>query len=869
MTIVSAPAGYGKTTLLAQWFRRAQAGGEAVAWVSLDETDSQPQRLLWYLAAAFQRAAPELDAAMQEILGSIPEQNQNASIHPLLYALEQTEREVYLIIDDAHLVRKEEARSLLGALAAHPLPHFHLILVCRDIPDVPLARVRMQGTLLELGVAELQFQADEAHHYFTTQTDISLDDGSITTLHSHTDGWIAGLQLAALSLRDHPDPAAFIAAFSGEHRDVGDLLEQEVLVRQPADVVDFLERTSILHTFNASLCNALTDRTDSQTVLARLEASNFFTFPVDDDREFYRYHPLFSEFLQHALIAKNPDLVSELHHRAAQWYLDNDQALQACHHALEAGDAAFAASVLAATATALVEMGAGTSLVEYAESLPENALIPYPSLQLKRVYSYTLLWRFAEAKRVLQSVRQALMTETSPSRSESDYDQLYRELIHRDGQLALLSDDIPRAARLCEEWLTLEGNTTSFDLAVAKTSLLYAQREQYNCRGLEAVPDIRELFVRHRQHWATVWHDTIIGGCYLHTGQLDGAETCYRRALETAVRTTGRLSPTAAIPGLSLAELLYEKNLLDEVQELLQTYLPLATETGISDQLIAGFVTQARLTCFENDHNLSATIAILDTGEAVAHRRSFSRLHAHLMRERLQCLLMNGQVSQAFQIARADDIAGPYTRFLPAPRVTTVLEQQALSWAMVAMAKNRVPDAVTLLERWFRFTAQQESFRAAIRVGMQLIRAFTFQGNTKKAQRVLRTALHWGAQFGFVRSFIDAGEPIKEILNSLPVEESDETLAPYTQQLLTAFGQNQHHEPKPAEFVITEPLNPREAEILTLVEQGLMNRHIADNLGLTVGTVKWYLQQIFGKLGVKTTCASGSPRTTAWPSPLV
>lgn len=842
VTLVSAPAGFGKTTAVSQWFRGKQDDGLTVAWVSLDEMDSEPTRILMYLVASIAQGSPAMAEALNGLFGQGFESSTRAALSTLYNAVEEYGQDVVLVVDDLHASLEEESRAIFSALANHGLPNLHVLLILRDPVDIPLARTRMRRALLELGPLDLQFSAEETDAYFSAHSDLGIDAADLKTLHQRTDGWIAALQLAVLSLRGHEDPKGFIARFSGQHRDISDLLAEEVLARLNPETVNFLEQSAVLTSFSADLCDELFERTGSREMIQRLEAGNFFIFNMDEEREFYRYHRLFGEYLRKNLEKRSPGRSFEIHRGAAEWFRDHQLPVRACLHAARSEDMDFLGETLAAVAAQLRTLGYGGTVMRYAAMLPPDVANRHPAMQLDRIYALTLSWRFDEAKQVLEQVRRSL------TRDEGAGDLLYPELVHREGQLALLSDHHDDAERLCAEWLQLDQQRSGFDEGVVRTSLVWSRVERYEFEGLEQSPDIRQAFVSDDMDWAKVWNDSIFGSCYFARGDIEQAESLYRRGLSVAVKLGGRMSATPAMPALHLAELLYEKNELTEARQLVEDYLGLVTKMGMLGHLAAGYVTKARLQKLDGEPE--AALVTLEEGCAVAERRSFARLHHILMFERYQLLLEQGNVDRCFRIARADGLMSALDDLKNPARANSMTEPQALSWAAIGLAKNRATEAWELLEHWRKLLLARGALRPAARFSVWSMRAAVLRGDRPRAARLLRESLSLSRDHGFVRTFVDGGAPVLDLLQNSDI--SDDKLRKVRDSLLLEAGvfpadkqsDTTHDAP-------VEALNARETEILRLVEQGLMNKQIAADLGITVGTVKWYMQQIFQKLAVR------------------
>src|SRR5215207_1891511 len=343
LTLISAPAGFGKTTLLGEWV----AGCERLAaWLSLDEADSDPTRFLAYLVAALQTIAPNI---AEGVLGALqpPQPPPTESILTvLLNEVTTVEDEFVLVLDDYHLIDATAVDDALAFLIEHLPPRMHLVIATREDPNLPLARLRARGQLSEVRAADLRFAPDEATEFLTQVMGLNLSEEDIAALETRTEGWIAGLQLAALSMRGREDVPGFIRSFAGDHRYIVDYLVEEVLQRQPERIRNFLLQTSILDRLNGPLCDAVTEKDDGRGMLETLERGNFFVVPLDDKRHWYRYHHLFAEVLHAHLMGERPDQISTLHRRASEWYEHNGLAVDAIRHALAAEDFERAADLI-------------------------------------------------------------------------------------------------------------------------------------------------------------------------------------------------------------------------------------------------------------------------------------------------------------------------------------------------------------------------------------------------------------------------------------------------------------------------------------------------------------------------------------------
>lgn len=861
LTVVTAPPGFGKTSVLGQWRQLLLDRGEEVGWLGLDAADNDPARFFSYVVAAIRTRLPEFGEAVATLLDSNVGVPPAAVTATLINAIDALDRDFTLILDDYHFITDPATEDAAGRLVLQSGPRLRLIIASREAPRLPLGRLRALRQLAELSGADLQFSTEEAAEYVAHADLGAISAKDIEALNERTEGWVAGLQLASIALRGHADPGAFIRSFSGNHRTIADFLADDVLRRQSEEVRDFLLATSVLPRLCPSLCDAVTGRDDGPVMLRRLEDSNLFIFPLDDERSWYRYHHLFSDFLRRRLREQMPARSEALCRRASDWFAEQGLLVEAIDLALAAGDRHRAAELLDAASESLFTVGQLATIEDYAARLPADMLRRFPRLQLDRIWAFELGWRFGDARQILADTLAAIeeMAAGRRVRPEGlDLDYLRAKAKHRELMMALLSDDVAANLRLSREWLDLGLTDEPYLKASTQSSLLYARREFFDLKGaLDEAPSVRERYLEGKAVYGTIWHDCIVGPIQVAAGLLGEAEATYRRAFDAAVRLNGREAPVTAMPALLLAEVCYEQNRLEEAREWLEDYLPLAGQIGFVDQLIAGHVFAARLAFV--DGKPDAARDILDKGGAIAVARGFDRLQANLSAERLRQLLAAGDVNGAQRLARTERMSGPAEEFLPASGVTSRHETLALGRARLALATGEIADAGKLLRRWHKFVDDRGFKRSAVRFGLLLAVTAQLEGDVPAAQRHLRHALAAGARGRMIRNFLDEGRPIHGLVAGLCAEAID-TQDPAIEfgrrvlaacdggagpDALAAAGDGLDEGP-----ALTAPLQAREIEILRLAGTGLANHEIGNQLGLTAGTVKWYMQQVFAKLGV-------------------
>jgi LuxR family maltose regulon positive regulatory protein len=459
LTVVSAPAGFGKTALLGAW-RAASVGEEQpIGWLSLDESDDDPTRFWTHVIAAVQRARPGVGEHALTLLDT-PRTPIESILSSLINDVAEVPQDLILVLDDYHLLQAEPIHRAVGFLLEHLPPQMHLFISSRAEPPLPLARLRARGQLAELRAADLRFTFDEAGAFLNGAMGLSLSERDVSTLQVRTEGWAAGLQLAALSVREQEDAGGFISTFAGSNRHVLDYLTDEVLERQPEGVQRFLLTTSILDRMSGGLCDALVGGDGGWETLETLERANFFLVALDDERHWYRYHHLFSEVLRHRLRKVQPDLIPELHRRAARWYEDHGHVEDAITHALAAGDAEWAARLVEQSTAAVVMRSEGSTLLRWLEALPEELVRSRPRLLVAYAIAALFGGRLDDVEPLLRDAERALGGSVETSKASQEGLEAMGWLadvpscvVTVRGDLARMRGDASRAAELSRQAL--------------------------------------------------------------------------------------------------------------------------------------------------------------------------------------------------------------------------------------------------------------------------------------------------------------------------------------------------------------------------------------------------------------------------------
>ena len=857
LLLITAAAGYGKTSVLVQLYETLAQQRRQLCWISLDAADNDHVRFLAHLVAGLRGAVPTFGAELALMLGSAAGAPASVLRSRLLNELTAIDDDLYLFLDDYHAIADPEVRDTLAAILLAPLPRIHLLIATRNRNEMPVGRLLALGQMVEIGAAELAFSEVEAGQFIDNAGLKPLSRNQLARLRAQTEGWVASLQLAAIALHGVEDVTRFLDEFSGETRAVGEFLGEEVLRRQPEYLQQFLMETSILRRFNTGLVQAVTVSQDGRRILDEVEAKNLFIFSLDGARNWYRYHHLFADFLQRRLRDRQPAMVETLHRRAAEWLTHHAMPIEAIDHAFLAGDARLAGQLLDATCTDLFSAGQLTTLQMQAARLPREMLSRLPRLQLELSWDHELRWQFPAATKALASVREYLASTRQRHTSNLTRDErvfLESKLAHREMMLMLLKDRLSEAYDLAERWTAETPAEEPFMRASVGTTMMHADRERYSCKGAPAVAaSLHQLFLAGGAHYGTVFHDSSSGLMLFMRGELLAAERVYERARLTAIALQGEGSRLTAMPTALLAELRYERGDLVAARDLLARHPHAAMDFGFTDYPIARFVTGSRL-AFANGRHADAEDA-LAAGLQVAEAYGLQRLRAHLVNERVRQLLANGRCDEAADILDLALDGTSSAALMPCVAATTTDELRMLAWSRVCIARDEQAQALPVLRAWVAHTRERCCVRAMMRISAVLVRLHLSCGDLAGARRVLRTVLQLTPGDGFVRSFIDEGTTVVAALRDLltGVVDSTSALARRLRDILLAGESPVARDPAGQAATAaaeTGGINARELEIITLTAQGMATSDISAALGLTDSTVKWYWQRIFAKLEV-------------------
>jgi LuxR family maltose regulon positive regulatory protein len=876
LTLISAPAGFGKTTLASEWVAALTAGPRealrlrgspdgreenyGTAWLSLDEGDGDPTRFLAYLIAALQTVAPALGRAAAAALDSAPPPPPELILTALVNEIAAFPDNLILVLDDYHAIEAGPVDQALAFLLDHAPPQLHLVVVTREDPSLPLACLRARGQLTELRAADLRFTAEEAAVFLNQQMGLKLSATEVAALEARTEGWIAGLQLAALSMQGRADIASFIQAFTGSHRFVLDYLMEEVLQRQPELVRRFLLQTSILDRLCGPLCDAVTGHVGGRGLLETLERSNLFVVSLDDQRQWYRYHHLFADVLWLRLIDEQADQVLELHRRASAWFEHNDLPAEAIAHALLSRDVERAAALIERVWLAMDLSYQSAAWLRWARQLPNDVIRQHPVLCLG--YAWALLndgeleageayLRDAErwidptpeavAQRVVVDVatHRALPAAIACARAyrASALRDIPGAIRHARQALALAAEDDVVRRRQATALLGV-AEYASGDLPAAERSLLAFQATARQGGDVDSALGITFVL-------ANIW---------LALGRLRKAISAYGQALHLAARqTTLPLGASDLHRGLS--ELLCEQGDLETAAQHLATAQKVGEHLQLTGWPHRLGVAQARLQEAQGDPE--GALASLDEAERLWIREPLPDVRP-IAALKARVWIRQGRWLEADGWADAQGLS-------PDNALSYGREFEHLTLARLLIAHYRsdgdegsIEDALRLLERLRQ--AAEDAGRDGSLIEAVLLQALArhAQGDTAAAVPLLARALALAEPEGYVRLFVDEGEALRLLLVECRVQLVRQKHAgrprfiEYVDKLLAAFRPTTipQSEIVNQKSKIVEPLSERELDVLRLLATELSGPEIAGRLSVSLNTLRTHTKNIYGKLGV-------------------
>ncbi|MCB0208970.1 MAG: tetratricopeptide repeat protein [Anaerolineae bacterium] len=886
LTLVAAPPGFGKTTLMSEWQAALPDDDWSMTWVSLDEQDNDPVRFWSYIITALDAAGTDLHDDILPLLHTPQAPEIEAILITLINTMTTIDHRIILVLDDYHVINAEANHQALTFLLDNLPPRLHVAITSRTDPPLPLTRLRVRSQLTELRDSDLRFTPSEIATFLNQIMGLKLSPDDVMALETRTEGWVAGLQLAALSMQGYDDVQRFVQSFTGSHRFVIDYLAEEVLSQQPDHIRTFLLHTAVLDRLSAPLCDAVMNTVDaangqsnsakhvshlqppahyqspSQTILQHLEYANLFLIPLDGERRWYRYHHLFADFLKAQLAHTTDEAhIADLHRRASDWYADNGHIPEAVRHALIIDDTDRATNLMEPVVIDMLASGEVNTVATWLDALPDAFIQTRPRLSLSKAWTLIVTNRWHEIDPYIGYAEENLAPYTT-----QDPAQLPDEVLGMLGEVAALKamrasnqGEIKEAITLCQVAL----KQLPQENRVVRSILLLALGSIYVDAGdleLATKTLLEAVSVSQAINGLVIAMSALanLAGLYQESGNIKQAIEIFEQAitLSTSSLEAGHYLPKTSMLNtwayLGLAEIYYQRNELDKAQSNLDKGFELAQRGNfLGGNVVIAFIVQTFITQAQGDND-KALATIKQARNALVRGLPIvpwiDAVEAWLW-------LVGGNLAavQQWQQQSGLPMADP-ADYIKLPGEHTILVR---TW----LAQRRFDEAFALLENMHAaFKAEGRNGRLVEVVMLQALTLYC-QGKVDQALIPLTLALKLGQQGGYVRLFIDEGLPMAQVLTlaksrGIAPDEAylDTLLAAFKLDSLEIPAKLTKKEAPASSFIIQpliEPLSDRELEVLDLIATGLSNQEIADKLIIAEGTVKKHIHNIFGKLGVR------------------
>jgi len=854
LTLISAPAGFGKSTLASEWIANC---GRPAAWLSLDENDNDASRFLIYLIGALQTISPNLGAGLLDTLQSPQIPPVDSILTALLNEITFIPDDFILVLDDYHLTDSKSVDDALTFLIEHLPPQMQIVITTREDPSLPIPRLRARNQLTEIRAADLRFTPSEATEFLNQVMNLDLSVEEVAALDKRTEGWIAGLQLAALSMKGQEDVHGFIQAFAGDHRYIVDYLVKEVLQRQPEVIRNFLVQTSILDRLNGPLCDAVTSQLESKAKLESLHRGNLFLISLDDKRYWYRYHHLFADVLRMHLMAEQPDKVPTLHKRASEWFEQNNFTADAIRHALAGEDFKRVAELIERTLPVMRQTRQEATLLGWLKALPDEVFKRRHVLNVNYVGTLLQNGQFDGVESRLQDIERWLdMPADTRERpifvEEAEFQRLPSAVAMYHAAITLAQGDVVNTMKHASKVLELAREDDDFPRGAASSLLGLAS---WTSGDLETAYQMFSNGMAHLQKVGFI--SDVIGGSVtladirITQGRLREAMSIYERGLQLATKQGSPALRGAADMHVGMSGLYYERNELNTAEQHLLKSKELGELNGLPKNPYRWRVAMVAIQ--EAQGNFDDVIELLDEAESL-YMSDFSPNVRPTPALKARVWVNQGKLEKALDWARERKLSieedPSYLREFEQITFARILLSQYQSDGSISL----LHDALGLLERLLKAADEGSRIGCVIEILILQALAHQLQEDIPAALPWLERALKLAEPEGYMRIFLAEGESMAELIREVAKRGF---LPNYTGKLLSAFEAERKSldvetppSASPASSSLIEPLSQRELDILRLFKTELSGPEIASQLVIALSTVRTHTKSIYNKLNV-------------------
>lgn len=876
LTLISAPAGFGKTTIVSSWIDNLNApiveqGVQdymrvEAAWVSLDERDNDPGLFWHYVIAAIKSIFPGFGERVQTVLDSAAKFSAEVVVTMLINEFVENQQnsgdsvQSMLILDDYHLITNQIIHDSLNFLLDHLPPLLHLVITTRADPPLQLSYRHGRSEVNQIRAVDLSFNYDESAEFLNTLMGLDLNHQDINVLGNRTEGWIAGLQLAALSLQEQADRHKFVLDFAGDDRYIADYLVDQVLQIQPAHIQEFLLKTSILNQLCAPLCLVLTGQDESQAILNQLERDNLFLSPLDNRRKWYRYHSLFTDLLRQRLRDSCPQAeIAKLHHQASKWYEDQGEVVESVDHAMLGRDYSRAAQLIEERSEEIFQQFKLNTLAMWIQMLPQNILESRPVINMIYAWAMLAIGKTKDVDDCLESVENRIEVKAEDVTPDllqvldPEIRGALLEVIVVRSVIAINQFNIQKTLELClavEPYLKDNSQPHLFNPALSLRTVVVFNlglAHEFSGDGISAQAAFEEAaLLSSEQKNANILTMSIahLGQLQMLQGNLRQAEKTYQQALKSGAEIAGQQSPLAGIAEIGLGNLFYEWNDLNKSSEHYNAGVALANRWEHAESLLYGYIGLARIKQAQGDGPSAFTL--IRELKAILEKIDAKMLLPAVDAFRARMWVTEGRLAEAEFWIETSHLALD-------GELSYLRENDYITFARLLIARKQLGNAEGLIARLIEFVGNAGRMTRVLELMILQALVFSERGKPNQAEEILSRAIKMAEPERYIRLFVDEGGAIAPILYKLLAHKQTSI---YTESLLMALktqtleNEIKEHLDTSTEENLIEPLSERELEVLQCLAEGLSNREIARRLTVSLSTVKTHTRNIYGKLGV-------------------